>query len=292
MPIAHSRTFRVRSYECDPYGHVNNVTYLRYMQEAAFDAAAAVGYGPRWYETSGHAWLVRETDIEYLRPLRYGDSVAVKTWVEDFRRTRSRRAYEMTKEPGGEAVARATTDWVYVDAATGRPATVPSDMAAAFGLSPDQESAPRPKFPAAPPPPPGAFRMRRQVQWREIDAMMHVNNAVYMDYVSDCGMQVINAHGWTAPRMIEAGFGIVVRRHQIEYKQSALLDEELEIATWVSGVRRATANRHYVIHRVRDGALLAQVHSYCVWIDLKTSQPVRIPPDFISAFAPNIVNGS
>jgi acyl-CoA thioester hydrolase len=134
--------------------------------------------------------------------------------------------------------------------------------------------------------------MRRRVQWREIDAMMHVNNAVYMDYVSDCGMQVISAHGWTAPRMIEAGFGIVVRRHQIEYKQSALLDEELEIATWVSGVRRATANRHYVIHRVRDGALLAQVHSYCVWIDLKTSQPVRIPPDFISAFAPNIVNGS
>jgi YbgC/YbaW family acyl-CoA thioester hydrolase len=105
-------------------------------------------------------------------------------------------------------------------------------------------------------------------------------------------MQVINAHGWTAPRMIEAGFGIVVRRHQIEYKQSALLDEELEISTWVSGVRRATATRHYTIHRVRDGALLAQVHSYCVWIDLKTGQPVRISPGFISAFAPNIVSAS
>ncbi len=38
------RAFRVRSYECDGYGHVNHANYLRYMQEAAFDASAAAGY--------------------------------------------------------------------------------------------------------------------------------------------------------------------------------------------------------------------------------------------------------
>lgn len=291
MAVVHTRTIRVRHYECDAYGHVNNVNYLRYMQEAAFDAAAAVGYDMRHFEANQHVWLVRETDIEYMRPLRYGDSVVVKTWVEDFRRTRSRRAYEITDAQSGETVARASTDWVYVDAATGHPTTVPPEMVAAFGLSPESKPAPRSKFPSAPPPPPGVFKIRRQVQWRELDTMGHVNNAVYMDYVTDCGMQVISAHGWTLEQMRERGFGILVKRHQIEYKQSALLNEELEISTWVSGMRNASGTRHYTIHRVRDGALLTRVHSLCVWIDLATGAPMRIPPDFIAAFQPNIVYG-
>ena len=40
-PVTHTRTFRIRHYECDRYGHVNNANYIRYMQEAAMDASAA-----------------------------------------------------------------------------------------------------------------------------------------------------------------------------------------------------------------------------------------------------------
>jgi acyl-CoA thioester hydrolase len=89
MPLTHTRTFRIRYYECDAYGHVNQAQYLRYMQEAAFDASAAAGYDTARYEEMGRTWLIRETEIEYLRPLRYGDSVRVTTWVDDFRRIRS-----------------------------------------------------------------------------------------------------------------------------------------------------------------------------------------------------------
>ncbi len=64
MPQTHTSTFRVRFYECDAFGHVNNATYLRYMQEAAFDASTAVGYSPAHYAEMNRQWLVRETDIE------------------------------------------------------------------------------------------------------------------------------------------------------------------------------------------------------------------------------------
>src|SRR5690606_30982183 len=93
MPFTYSRTFRVRYYECDAYGHLNNANYLRYMQETAFDASAAAGYGLQAYEALGHFWLIRETDIEYRRPLRYDDTVTVTTWVANFRRARSQRVY-------------------------------------------------------------------------------------------------------------------------------------------------------------------------------------------------------
>ena len=37
MPLTHVRSFRVRHYECDAFGHLNNTNYVRYMQETAFD---------------------------------------------------------------------------------------------------------------------------------------------------------------------------------------------------------------------------------------------------------------
>ena len=75
------RAFRVRASECDPYGHVNHANYLRYMQETAFDASATVGYDMARYAALGHQWLIRETDITYLRPLVYGDTVLVLSLI-------------------------------------------------------------------------------------------------------------------------------------------------------------------------------------------------------------------
>ena len=292
MPLIHERTFRVRPYECDAYGHVNNANYLRYMQEAALDAAAAAGYDLARHAALGTSWLMRDTEVEYFSPLRYGDSVVVKTWVMDIRRVRSRRVYELRRAADDERVARATTDWVYINTASGQPVSVPEDMMAAYfpeGVPP--QAPPRPPFPEPPPPPPGVFTVRRQVLWQDLDPVRHVNNARYVAYASDVGFQVATAYGWTASRMQDAGFGIVVRKLQLHYKQPALLDDELEIATWAYGARRVTAHRAFTMRRVRDGALLMQMNGLYAWVDLATGQPVRIPAAFLEAFAANFVRG-
>ncbi len=289
MPAIHRESFRVRNYECDAYGHLNNANYLRWMQEAAFAASAAVGYDFARYDAIGHLWLVHETDIEYFQPLAYGDPVEIKTWVMDFRRFRSRRAYEFTRQPAGQLAARASTDWVYVDAATLQPAIIPEDMRLAFypeGI-PETDGR-RERFPPPPPPSPDVFSIRRQVEWHEIDGMWHVNNAAYLVYCEDAGTHVSEAHGWPMQRMTEAGFGIIARRHRIEYRQPARMGDELEIATWFSDAQRATAFRHYAIRRVKDGELLAQARTLYVWVDLKTMRPMRIPEHFLADFADNL----
>lgn len=288
MPLVHERTFRIRHYECDAYGHVNNANYLRYMQETALDASAAAGYDLARYAALGAHWRVRETEIEYLSPLRYGDAVRVKTWVEDVRRARSRRAYELSNAATGGLAARASTDWVYLEDATGRPATVPAEMIAAF--FPDSRPPPAPRrgrFPPAPPPPPGVFAMRRQARWQDVDAAGHVNNAQYLVYISDCAFEVGRAHGWPVQRAMRAGFAIVVRHHRVEYRLPAVLDDDLEIATWFYNPRHASAMRAFTITRAHDRALLAQAQVRYAWISLQTGQPVRIPPGLLADFAPN-----
>ncbi len=290
MPLVHTRNFRVRHYECDAYGHLNNAVYLRYMQEAAFDASAAAGYGVLQYEQLGRLWLVRDTEIEYLLPLYYNDSVAVTTWVIDFRRYTSRRAYEFHNTADGSLVARGTTNWVFLDSASGRPAVIPTELAGAYIPEGQPEALPpAERFPKAPPPPPEAFSIHRKVRWRDIDRLKHVNNANYLEYVEECGFQAVAWRGWPVQRMVDEGFAILVRKNQLHYRQPALLDDEMEITTWVSEVRRSTAMRYYQIRRCPGGELLVEVHALGVWVDLKTGRPARIPAQFLIDFQADIV---
>ncbi len=289
MPAQFEQTFPVRFYECDAYGHVNHANYLRYMQEAAFAASADVGYDAAKYEAMDRQWLIRETDITYLRPFQFGDTVHIKTWVSDFRRVRSRRAYELRNEETGELMAEAHTDWVYIDTKTKRPSTVPEAMRLAFMPEGAPEQAVRrDPFPTAPPPPPGIYALHRDVEWQDIDPAQHVNNAMYMAYIEACGIGVAAHHGWPMTRMMDEGFGIVARRYRIEYRQPAVMGNALTISTWLSEVKRATAVRHYTITRDADQALLARAHVLWVWINLVNGRPIRIPPHFISEFQTNI----
>jgi acyl-CoA thioester hydrolase len=289
MAAVHISTFQVRYCDCDAYGHMNNANYLRYMQEAAFDASAAVGYDQARYQALGSLWLARETEIEYLQALCYPDRFEVKTWVDDFRRVRSRRLYEFHRPGETELVARASTDWVYLDADSGRPITMPPEMIAAFAPDGDvPPTPPRKRFPPAPSAPPGVFKVRRRVEWRDIDTAMHVNNAAYLNYIEDCGIRVAAAYGWPLVRCQAEGFLMVARRHHIEYRHPAYLDDELEIATWASDRKGATALRHYTVTRLSDGEVLALARTVWVWVDRETGRPIRIPAQFVEDFAPNL----
>lgn len=290
MPAIHHAQFRVRHYECDLYGHLNNVHYVRYMQEAALDASAAVGWDMARYQNIGQCWLIRETKIEYLLPFFYNDNVIITTWAADFRRVRSRRVYEFRRE-GSEAVhARAETEWVYLDRETLRLATIPPEMIRDFapeGLT--EQGAPRTRFPEPPPPPPEVFHLRKRVEWRDIDTEGHVNNAAYFSYLEDTSTQVGRHFGWPMQRMIETGFVMLLRELHLIYLQPAKMDDEVEIACWLSDARRVSVLRHYVITRLSDGEKLAQARGLWVCFDMGEQRPMKFPDDFARDFAPNMV---
>jgi acyl-CoA thioester hydrolase len=177
---------------------------------------------------------------------------------------------------------------VFLDTASGRPAPIPAELVNAFYPEGAPEPAPRPRFPTPPPAPPDPFRAGRKVEWRDIDPVGHVNNAVYLAYLEDCGVEVAAAHGWSMERMEAKGLAIVARRHHIEYLLPAVLNDELELTTWITEVRRATILRTFVISRGADGALLARANTRWVWVDSQTQHPVRAPTSFLDDFAPNM----
>jgi acyl-CoA thioester hydrolase len=292
MPLKHTSTFPIRFYECDAYSHVNNSNYVRYMQEAAFAASAAAGYDDPRYEELGVIWLIRDTEVEYLKPLRYGDTATVTTWVGDFRRVRSRRRYEIRANGEDDLSARGSTDWVLLDRATYRPVTIPDEIQSAFFPEGVPEQAPpRPAFPKAPAPPPGEVTIVRQVAWEDVDPAGHVNNAKYFTYIEEAGIQAAAQFGVLMSDFLEQGYGSVARKTRVEYKQQARLGEDLEITTYLSDVRATSATRHFIIRRAQDQELIAQANVLWVYIDLESGRPARFPQETREKLAAHIADG-
>ncbi len=123
----------------DENGHVNNVNYVQWMQDAATGHSGVVGCTARTAE-DGATWVVRSHRVEYVRPAYAGDVVTVLTWVSSFRKVRSLRKYRFLRDSDGLQLASGETDWVYVDSSTGRPRAVPEEVRSLFTIvNPEEE---------------------------------------------------------------------------------------------------------------------------------------------------------
>lgn len=127
-------SWRVRQYELDTNGHVNNAVYLNYAEQVATEHADAAGFGPEWTLRRGGGWVVRRHEITYHRPARYGDELELVTRIAAMRGARGTRCTRLTRLPAGELIAAITTEWVWVRLSDGRPARPPAELSAFFSV--------------------------------------------------------------------------------------------------------------------------------------------------------------
>jgi acyl-CoA thioester hydrolase len=127
-PLVHGARWRVRSYEIDQNGHVNNAVYLNYAEALTVEHAEAAGYGRAWTEAHGGAWVIRRHEIEYLRPARLGDELDLEVRVELVRGVRGIRLTTICRVADGLPVARVRSEWVWVRLSDGRPTRVPAEL--------------------------------------------------------------------------------------------------------------------------------------------------------------------
>jgi acyl-CoA thioester hydrolase len=82
-------------------------------------------------------WYAREHRIEYLLPAFLGEELEVRTWLSEIKRVRAHRKYEFIRKSDGKVVVKGETDWVYVDAKTGKPMAIPAEVGELFPVLPD-----------------------------------------------------------------------------------------------------------------------------------------------------------
>lgn len=115
------------------------------------------------------------------------------------------------------------------------------------------------------------FSVKFTVTEEAIDALHHVNNAVYVQW-----MEVVASKHWqflteenSFPEYIW-----VVMKHEIDYKNQAFLGDEIIAKTWVGETKGVTSIRH--IEFYKDETLLVAAKTIWAMLDAKTQKPVRL----------------
>lgn len=131
------QTVRVADADIDRQGHVNNVAFVRLIQDIAVAHWSAIAPAEM---RAAFTWVVRRHELDYLRPALPGDELALRTWVGEPSGATWERFTEVLRAGEEKPLVTARTVWALLDAATGRPRRVDAAMLALFGTSPRPQS--------------------------------------------------------------------------------------------------------------------------------------------------------
>jgi acyl-CoA thioester hydrolase len=121
-------TVTARAEDIDELGHVNNAVWVQWIERIARTHWSTAG-DPAHVEA--YVWVITRNEIDYLKPLREGESVTARTWGEQPKGARSVRVMEFVA-PDGTIHVRSHTIWAMIDKKTGRLVRVTPDVIAPF----------------------------------------------------------------------------------------------------------------------------------------------------------------
>jgi len=124
----------VQPADIDQIGHVSNITYVRWVQEAAEAHWKATAPAT---DQASLLWVVVRHEIDYKKPAFLGDAIIARTWVGSATRIRFERFTEVLRASDRGVLAQARTVWCPIDAQTGRPVSVSPAVRACFSMPED-----------------------------------------------------------------------------------------------------------------------------------------------------------
>jgi acyl-CoA thioester hydrolase len=127
-PRPHVLPVVVNDAHIDLMQHVNNVHYLQWLENVAWDHSVSLGMRPEDYSRLGQGMVVRRHELDYLAPALLGDRVLLATWIIGLDRLSLHRRYQFVRESDGATLFRGATHFVCVEIASGKVRRMPPDF--------------------------------------------------------------------------------------------------------------------------------------------------------------------
>lgn len=127
-----------------------------------------------------------------------------------------------------------------------------------------------------------------EVRWRDLDALGHVNNAVYFTYLEQARVHYLREVG--LPPITPDDIGFILAEASCTYRAPLTMGERVTI--WVRASRLGRSSFHFEYRMEgEDGRLAATAHSAQVCYDYRSGQTVPLPShwrDALVAYEPGL----
>jgi acyl-CoA thioester hydrolase len=262
----------------DQLGHVNNVTYVDYLQEARVDMLR-VHPPTSGGEDLAEGVVVVRHEVVYRSPLVFRLApVSIELWVTEVRAATFTMAYEVFDEtPEGRRVylrARSVlSPYVFAGEHPRRIAEQERAVLAGF-LEPDPEPL-RPTVRLEPSQ--GAQHVYTcPVRFSDVDAYRHVNNVKYFEYFQEARiammLRLAGSRDGVEPGLdVQMPMSVVVAQVDVDYRTPLFFREEpYAVECWVGDVGRTS---FVVCAEIHDGdTVLSRSRAVMVAFDPSTGR--------------------
>ena len=125
--VPHAYAISIDPADIDFMGHVNNASYLKWVQEAVIDHWRSRAPADA---IAQHLWVALKHEITYRKPAFLDDEVIASVVLEKVQGARS--FYDTVIKRGEDVLAEVKSSWCCIDAETLRPARIAADVQAYF----------------------------------------------------------------------------------------------------------------------------------------------------------------
>lgn len=123
------------------------------------------------------------------------------------------------------------------------------------------------------------------VRWGDMDAMGHVNNVMYFQYLESARIGYFETlMGWTGRDEGAGRQGPVVVSQCFNYRRQVYYPAELEVGVRCREIRNRSFVLEYAIFRTGTDELVGDGTSVAVWLDYDANKAINIPPELRQAF--------
>ncbi|HTX20204.1 MAG TPA: acyl-CoA thioesterase [Bacteroidota bacterium] len=126
---------QVRPDDIDMNQHVHNTRYLDYVLAARYDQME------RCYKMSmgeflslGYGWVVNETHVEHKRPLGLGETIIVRTWIDELLKKGVKVRFEIIKKESQKLSCEGYILYTMINRTTGRSEVIPEWIVAKYSV--------------------------------------------------------------------------------------------------------------------------------------------------------------
>ena len=131
-----------------------------------------------------------------------------------------------------------------------------------------------------------------QVRFHEVDMLGVCNNAVYINYFETARLEYIKATGLMPEKGIFSdGKLYFMVRNEINYRDHAYYDDELDVYTRISFVKNSSFGFDHLIVKNKSGKIIVDGKGVIVHVDPKTRKSINLEPDVldkIKMFEPGV----
>lgn len=111
----------VYTYQIDFVGHVNNIVYIQWLENARIKLIEAMGLSITQLSVEDEILpIITETDIKYKKPFFLSDKVHVEVWVSEMFNVSANFRFRFLNEKG-EICSTAQQKVLFIDKATMKP---------------------------------------------------------------------------------------------------------------------------------------------------------------------------